>query len=269
MTAKEYINLTSTVPSKFVDELFEFYDEKTSQTDPVIRLDMVAKWLDANKNELIKTLKKSYRLKFDYIITKHNPVNKKDPRANNNKLYLLTPDCFKRVAMLSRSKNAEMVRTYFIEIENLYFKYRQQTLKGMQDEIERLERNQKPIEGVAEKELKSGYLYIIRASEQKDGLVKIGRTNNLVARLRNYNSGRADDVEVLYTYKVPDIITAERCIKALLKKYQYRKYKEVYQADVEMIKELLHDCNSISAKMHYKQQKMTMTGGFYIVVDAK
>jgi hypothetical protein len=194
---------------------------------------------------------------------KHEVENKKDPRANNNKQYLITPDCFKRLAMLSRSKNAEMVRTYFIEIENMFLKYRDQTLEGMQHEIERLERNQKPKNGVEPKE---GYLYIVRASEHKDGLVKIGRSKDLISRLGNYNSGRADDIEVLYTYQVPDIVGAEGCVKALLKKYQYRKYKEVYQADVDMIKELLKGCGDLSAKIHYKKQKMEMKGGFYIVL---
>lgn len=269
LSAKEFIKLTSTVPSKFIDELFEVYDENTIQTDPVVPLDVVARWLDANKNALSKTLKKTYRLKFDYIVVKNTDAIKKDPRANNNKLYLLTPDCFKRLAMLSRSRNADMVRTYFIEIENLFLKYREQTLEGMQREIERLERNQKPMNGLSGVDPKAGYLYIIRASEHKDGLVKIGRSSDLLSRLRNYNSGRADDVELLYTYRVPDIVSAERCVKALLKKYQYRKYKEVYQADVDMVKELIKGCGDLSAKLHQKKQKMTLTGGFYIVVDAE
>lgn len=269
ISAKEYVKLTSTVPSKFIDELFEFYDEKTNQTDPVIRLDVIARWLSANKRKLVETLKQTYKVNFDYIISKPTNLKKKVFRANNNKLYLITPDCFKRLAMLSRSKNAEMVRTYFIEIENMFLKYRDQTLEGMQMEIERLERNQKPKKGLdgTELELKAGYLYVIRASEQKDGLVKIGRTKDLLSRLRTYDSGRADDMEVLYTYRVPDIVGTEGCVKALLKKYQYRKYKEVYQADVDMVKELIKGCGDLSAKLHYKKQKMVMTGGFYIVVD--
>ncbi len=269
ITAKEYVKLTSTVPSKFVDELFEFYDEKTNQTDPVIRLDIVAHWLSANKRKLVETLKQTYKLNFDYIISKPTNIKKKVFRANNNKLYLITPDCFKRLAMLSRSKNADMVRTYFIEIENMFLKYKDQTLEGMQMEIDRLERNQKPKTGLYGKVLEpnAGYLYVIRASEEKNSLVKIGRTKDLVSRLRNYDSGRANDVEVLYTYRVPDIVGAEGCIKSLLKKFQYRKYKEVYQADIDMVKELIKGCGDLSAKLHYKKQKMEMTGGYYIVID--
>lgn len=257
LSAKEFVKLTSAVPSHFIDELLEFYDENIQQTDPVISLDTVARWLSSNKRTLVTTLKHSYRENFDYTIQKYTPTNKKVPRANNNKLYLLTPDCFKRLAMMSRSKNAEMIRTYFIEIENLFFKYRGEMLSGMQSELERLERNQNP---------KAGYMYIVRASEHKDGLVKIGRSKDLLSRLRAYNSGRADDIEVLYMYKVEDLESAEGCVKSLLRQFKYRKYKEVYQADINMVKELLKTCGDISAKLHYKKQKMEMTGGFYIVI---
>jgi len=264
ISAKEFVKLTSSVPVDFIDELFEFYDEYTNQSDPVINLDVVAKWLSANKYKLVITLKKSYKYNFDYIITPNKQKNiKKDPRANNNKLYLLTPDCFKRLAMMSRSKNAEMVRTYFIEIENMYLKYREQTLEGMKNEIDRLQRNQKVIKNIKPK---LGYIYVIRASEYNDSLVKIGRTKNLTSRLKTYNSGQADDIEVLYTYRVPDIVSAEGCVKSLLRQFKYRKYKEVYQADINMVKELLKTCGDISAKLHYKKQKMEMTGGFYIVI---
>jgi len=267
MSAKEFVKMTSTVPAKFVDELFEFYDETTNQTDTVIRLDVVAKWLSANKDILAKTLRKSYRAGFDYVVELNTKAQKSDPRSNNHKLYLITPDCFKRLAMTSRSKNAEMVRTYFIEIENMFLKYRMQTLQGMQHEIERLERNQRDKKGLGDVDPKAGYLYVIRASEHKDGIFKIGRSKDLLSRLRNYDSGRADDIEVMYMYQVPDIVSAEGCVKALLKKYKYRKYKEVYQADIDMIKDLVKGCGDLSAKLYHKNQKMLMKGGFYIVLE--
>lgn len=268
LSAKEFIKLMSSVPSAFVDELFEFYDEKTLQTDFVIRLDTVAKWLSAQKYKLVKTLKRSYVVNVDYISTKvTDKQDKKDPRANNNKLYLLTPDCFKRLAMLSNSKNADMVRTYFIEIENLILKHREQLIAGMQLEIDKLQRNQRSKKSLKDGKPRKGYIYIIRASESKDSLVKIGRTTDIVSRLRNYNSGQADDVELLYSYRTDDIVTTEACVKAFLMKYKYRKYKEVYQANLDIIKELIAGCDKLVAKVQHKQEASVMTGGYYIVID--
>lgn len=266
ISVKEYIKIVSTVPESFIDELFELYDITTLQTDFVVKLDVISKWLKCNKGTLVKTLKRSYLLDVDYIVYKNKDktIKKKDPRNNNYKQYLLTPDCFKRLAMMSRSKNGDMIRTYFIEIEGLFIKYREQTIYGIQKELETLIINQKPV-GNFDK--KSGYIYIIRASDLKDGLYKIGRNSkDLVTRLKGYNVGRADNIEVLYTYKAPDIIGAEGCLKAYLKKYQYRKYKEVYETSIDIIKEFTKSCANIGAKMIQKQNKSIMKGGYYMVL---
>ncbi len=265
ISAKEYIKRLTTIPTDFVDELFELYDTNTTQTDFVVKLDAISKWLHGRTDKLVDTLRRTYRYKIDYIITKPGDDTKTHPRANNRKLYLLTPDCFKRIAMMSRSKNAEMVRSYFIEIEGLFIKYREQTLEGMRHDIESLERNQRPKKLG---EAKPGYLYIIRASDTKDGLYKIGRTkSDIIHRMKQYNTGRADDVEVLYTYRTDDFAGAEGCVKSFLKKYQYRKYKEVYQTDLQMIKELLKSCSEIGAKLVHKTSKSVMNGGYYIILD--
>jgi phage anti-repressor protein/predicted GIY-YIG superfamily endonuclease len=264
MSAKVYIKRYTTVPESFVDELFEFYEETTSQTDFVIKLSAIAKWLNTHKQSIVTTLKRSYKIGFDYIVTK--PINhiKKDPRSNHYKEYMLSPDCFKRVCMLSKSGNAEMVRTYFIEVEKAFLKYRMQTEEGMKKEIERLERNQR---NKAVPSNAPGYIYIIRASTDKDNLYKIGRTKDLQKRLRNYNTGNADDVEVLYVYRTDMIVGTESCVKAWLKEHQYRKYKEVYQADLDMIKKLIESCGEMGAKIMYKKRTTTMKGGYYVVFD--
>jgi phage anti-repressor protein len=261
ITPKEYIKKLTSVPEKFIDELFDLYNENTMQSDFVIRLDLIAKWLDSNKYKLIITLKKTYKLDIDYIVKKPLDIIKKHPSSNNNKLYLLTPDCFKRLAMMSKSKNADMVRTYFIEIENLFIKYRQYTLESMRLDIERLEKNQKSNKYPTG----PGFVYIIKASPDKS-LYKIGRTKDLANRLRTYQTGVADDIEVLYLYKTEDKIGVEKCVKQWLTEKKYRKYKEVYSADLSMIKELINKCGSISSYLEYKKKKEELKGGYYIAI---
>jgi hypothetical protein len=77
----------TTVPKDFIDELFEFYDEHTLQTDFVINLDHVAKWLNTTKFTLIKTLRSSYKVNIDYTSNKTENPNKIHYRNNNYKLY--------------------------------------------------------------------------------------------------------------------------------------------------------------------------------------
>lgn len=255
------------MPEQFIDELFELYndDSSTLQTDFVIKLSAVIKWLKSRQDHMVRTLKRSYVDNVDYIITRPNNITKKDNRNNNYKEYLLTPDCFKRLAMMSRSKNAELIRTYFIEVEGLFIKYRDQTLLGMQADLERLHKADRIKRKI---EPKSGYLYIVKASEKQDGLYKIGRSKDLIQRLRAYNTGRSEDIDLLYVYQTPDIHGAEICAKGFLKKYQLRKYKEVYQANLALIKDLIGSCARIGAKLVHRNSKERMTGGYYIVIDS-
>lgn len=263
LSCKEYIKKFTTVPEAFVDDLFSFYSEQTLQTDFVIVLDQVVKWLQSRKDKLVKTLKHSYKLNIDYIVTKPTVVVKKDPRNNNFKTYLLTPDCFKRLAMMSKSKNAEMVRTYYIQVENLFLKYRGVLMQGLADEVKRLEHNQKP----KSKKPIAGGVYIIKVADGKT-LYKLGRTKELANRLRGYQSGLADDIDVLFIYHTDDVKRVENCLKGLLQDHRYRKYKEVYDIDLDMMKEIVTGCGSLGAKLqYYKQKQSKLTGGYFAVLD--
>jgi len=262
-SAKDFVKQLSSVPEKFVDELFEFYDKDSLQTDFVIKLDAIASWLDTSKKNILKTLNETYKINIDYTVKKRTQEEKKLTNNNNYKVNLLTTDCFKRLAMLSRSKNAEMVRTYFIEVESLFLKYRSQTEQGMQHEIERLKSNQSAHSRRNDHE---GYIYIIRSIDGKHGLYKIGRTKDLSNRLNTYNTGVADEVEVLYKYRTDKLKATEGCIKSWLKDFQYRKYKEVYEVDLDSIKKVISQCGEIGAKLLNKfKGKRDMTGGHYIV----
>ena len=123
---KRHIKLLSTVPEAFIDELFELYGQETTQTDFVISISRVSKWLKCNKKELLRTVRRMYHQDIDYIVTKKTI---KTLHAHNVKEYYITPDCFKRLCMMSKAQNAELVRTYFIEIESLIIKYRTQLTK--------------------------------------------------------------------------------------------------------------------------------------------
>ena len=123
MSFKDFLKRYSAIPNSFIDELFEFYNENTSQSDPSINLNNITRWLGTSKEGILKTLKESYVKDIDYTISKPvNPV-RRTSHSNNLKVVLLTPECFKRLCMQSRSVKAHEVRTYFIEIESLLLKY--------------------------------------------------------------------------------------------------------------------------------------------------
>ena len=264
ITAQDFIKQTTSVPEKFVDELFEFYNQDTLPTDFVINLDPLSQWLNVPKRALIKTLKASYKKDIDYQFYKAVNPNKKGKYGNNYTKYMLTIECFKMVCMLSKAKNADMVRHYFIEVEAMYIKYRQLVMNGMNKEITDLNRKVKD-----KVKYIGGYIYIIRASDTKNSVYKLGRTVNLTRRLQEYQTGKDAEVELLYKYKTDDIEFVESCVKKLLKEKQLKKYREIYQVDIDIIKTLIRKCDCLqNFKKHYiRRKESAMTGGYYVVID--
>ena len=264
ITAAQFIKQTTTVPEPFVDELFEFYDEKTLPTDFVINIEHIVKWLQASKRELTKTLRTTYKLNIDYTKTKTKNAKSTNPKVNNYALYMLTPDCFKMLCMSSNAKNAHAVRRYFVEVESMYIKYRQVLIDGMTAENNKLLRNQRP----KSTEPKAGYIYVFKAHESLN-LHRIGRSSNLKRRITQHQSSHADDIEILYRFRTDDIVFVESCVHKALKDKKYRKYKEVFEADLDMIKMLLNKCSGvIDARKDFESKKAPkQSGGYFFMFD--
>lgn len=89
---------------------------QTSQNDFVINLNIIVKWLKTSKGHIKETLTRSYVENIDYTIT----INKSTGGRPSENI-LITPDCFKRLCMSSKTKK---VRIYFIEIEKHLDKYK-------------------------------------------------------------------------------------------------------------------------------------------------
>jgi len=141
--------------------------------------------------------------------------------------------------------------------------YKEYIIKGLEEKISKLENNQKPKINPSK-----GILYIIETS---DGLghYKVGKTKNLKQRLKQYNGDKKDDIIPLYIYETDDIDNIEKCVKIYAKKYQYRKYKEVYKADINMLKDLINDCGEFNKKTNLKikwKSNKQNGGNYYIAV---
>ena len=137
--------------------------------------------------------------------------------------------------MQTKSKKGVQVREYYYELEQVIDQYKEYIIKGLQDKIKKLENNQKPIINP-----KKGIIYIIETDDDI-GHYKIGKTTNLKKRLSDYTSSKKDNIIPLYIYETDNVDEVEKCIKTYAKKFQYRKYKEVYKADINMLKELINE----------------------------
>ena len=260
ISLREFLKKYSNIHNDFIDDFFDMYEIETNEKSFVINLDKISDWLDVSKGNLKDTLINSYKKNIDYKIKK-NPTSD-GSGGKNRELIMLTPRCFKKLCMLSKSKKAEEVREYFLEVEELLDKYKIYTIQALRKRIQTLEYNQK-----TKYKSSNGVIYIFRASEEIDSLYKIGRTKNLDIRLKNYNTSNADDLKLEYVYETDNINEVENCLKSLIKKFRYRKYKEVYQIDINVLKKLIDGCSKLSLKTnlhHLKNKKIT--GGYYIAL---
>ena len=242
----DFLKKYSTIPNQFIDDFFSLYNYKTNDTDIIINFENLVKWLNIRKDNLKKTLERTYIKDIDYRIKIIKSTSKGRPAEE----IMITPDCMKRICMLSASAKSEEVRTYFIKIEKLLDKYKQIIIDDLNKKIGILENNQKP-----KVNPKKGVIYVVRTSKTADDIFKIGRSKNFISRLMSHSSVEADDIEILVLYETNDIVQIENCVKNSLKSKQYRRRKEIYQVDIDTIKQVISNCDDIISKV--KNSKKT------------
>jgi len=248
----EYLKKYSTISSKFIDDFFSLYNYKTLDTDFVINLDKLAIWLKAIKGSLKETLMASYTKDVDYKVEKQLENKKGRP----NEIIMLTPDCMKRLIMLSKTKKAEEVRTYFIELEKHIDKYKNVI-------FEKYEGNLKPIP----KSENEGVIYVLQSNLNLPGVYKIGKTNDFKSRIKTHHSSLDNNVRVKIIFRTDYIDEVEHCMKYYMKDKQYRKYKEFYQVDADIIKKMLKECDKMSVVARKTISGKDQKGGYFIYVD--
>jgi hypothetical protein len=142
--------------------------------------------------------------------------------------------------MLTKSSKGEEVRSYYIQLEKHIDKYKDNIINDLRDRVKVLERNIKPIEIPKD----DGVIYVLKTHDDISlhNLYKIGSTENFKKRLITHHSSHADNIDVKYIYKTSDVKGVERCLKAVLKEKQYRKRKEFYQVDIQVIKDIISKC---------------------------
>ena len=91
----------SKINNNFIDDFFGLYN-LNDKYNFSIDLDIIAKWMKTVKGDLKETLVNSYKEKIDYKIIKGVSNGLKGKPKDT---ILLTPKCFKLMAMQSRTKS--------------------------------------------------------------------------------------------------------------------------------------------------------------------
>ena len=258
ISLQNFLKKYSSISNTFIDDFFSLYTNETTENDLIINFDNLVKWLNIRKDSLKRTLMETYIKNVDYKIKKI----KSDLPGKPKEQIIITADCCKRLCMLSKSKKAEEVRTYFIEIEKIMNKYKNYIIEALNKKIGILEYNQKPII-----DNKSGIIYILKTDKDIVDLYKVGKTKKFKERIRTHNSSHIDNVYIVHIYETNYIDEVEKCLKNILSVKQYRKRKEFYQIDLDILKELIKTCDKMSLKVRINNKKIKQEGGYFIMLE--
>ena len=254
MKLKEFLKKYSTLSNAFIDDFHNIYTfDEENENDFIINIDIVTKWLVSTKSRLKETLVRSYNKNIDYKVSKEK-VGKIS--KSNKEIIMLTPDCFKRLCLVSKTKKSEEVRTYFIELEKILDKYKKYIINAMKKQIEVLENNQKEIpDNIA------SMVYILKSPKDIDGIYRLGKTDDFKKRLQNYNSANSDKMEVVMVYETKFATEVEDCVISQIKKHRYKKRKDFYEVNVDIIKEIINTCDRMTLKYKKKIEKSKKQDG--------
>lgn len=262
ITLQNYLKQYSSINNKFIDDFFNLYNVKTSNDDFVINLEKVAKWLNCKKFTINETIRNSYQIDVDYKINKSS-IQKLTGRPREE--IMITPNCFKRLCMMSRTEKAEEVRSYFIALEDHINKYKGYIIEGLNKKISKYEKELKPVEIQNE----SGSIYVLKTTETIEGVYKIGKTENFKKRLQSHQSSHPNKLDIAYVYETDMINQVESCLKNLLKDKAYRKRKEFYEIDIDILKSLIKTCECMTLSIRKKTKDIKNEECKYILMITK
>ena len=259
----------SDISKEFINDFFGFQKKKLYEKYKPFTIDLedIAFWLNTRKSKLRETLNSNYSISLDYISVKNvlssNGQQNTGSGGHNKKLVLLTPDCFKMLCMRSKTKKADKVREYYIEIEKLIDKYKDIIIEENNKKIKILENDLR-------KEIQpSGDIcYIFEETDELNiKYYRLGQTENLTKRLATHNSSSVHKKIVAFKIKTTNILHYEACLRGSMYNFRYKNNKDYYKIPLDKIKYAIETCGEVVKKL-----KNDMSGGTknnYEIVDNK
>jgi len=167
--------------------------------------------------------------------------------------------------MISKCEKANLIRNYYIELEKLLIKYKDEIVKSLNEQLGIKQQNQQIIEENKE----TGLIYILKVDDEVN---KIGNSSDIKKRMKQYNVGRIDELPIVFVYKTDKMKEIEDCLKKNLKEYQHKKNTETFKIDLDFIKETIKYCtlkNALLVKQNKKLLNKDDNKNWLIILDKK
>ena len=193
-----------------------------------IKDEAIAKYLGITLKNLRQRLSNEYSKNNNFI--ENVDFIKVNTGKTSGVSYMCNYQCFEKIAMSGDSEQSEAVRMYFVKIREFLVENQKTILQAMENKTKLNKFN--GFEGI--------YFFVV--DKTNPDIFKIGRTSFIVNRLRNYNVGRINEVDLKYYALVKNSVLIEKCMKHNLIKNQYIKNREIYKVDASTLKQIIDDC---------------------------
>lgn len=224
ITLKDFLSRYTAIPEKFINEYMEFYDMCESDKFG-IHIEKVMKYLGITERENFEErIRKNYKLNEDYQIIR---LSQRSFKGIKDVHYMISFDGFERIAMKSSGKKGREFRDYFIMLRKFIDYYKQH----ISDKILELTKTHK-------------YIYILLVNKNKK-IFKLGRTGNIRKRLQSYATGKDTHPDIKFIMIVEDDKKVENCAKIFLKAKQFKANKELYQENLQLLKNIISSCANL------------------------
>ena len=222
----ELLKSHTNIDEDFIDTFFKKF-KMGGELDFDIKDIDVAKFLGISLVTLKKRLTNAYS-KNKKFIQKVDYIKIKTGKTSSI-TYMLNYQCFEKLAMSGDSTNSETVRMYFIKLREFISTNQHLIFQAIENKNEL-----KKYEG-----FETIYFFVV---DNKKINWKVGKSVDIVQRLRNYNVGRIKEVDLKYLAVVKNPLLIEKCVKLELKNNQVIEGREIYKTDAKTLKNIINEC---------------------------
>jgi phage anti-repressor protein len=241
ITFADFLKKYSTIPNQFINDFYGIVKDYRDLDDLFyISLEDVSKWINQRKGNIKRTLLKNFSKNVDYTLEK---VVERGGKPKEN--ILLKSSTFKKLCMMLNNKKAKEVREYFLKVEETLDKYKNYIINSLKTQVKKIDTSLK-----SRKKPSKGVIYGFEINDNNRKFIKIGKSKDFLQRMKQHNSSHADKIDVEFIFETDNFDEVEGCIKGIMKKYQYRKGKEVYEVEMDKLKELTDGCDKLTKKFH-------------------
>lgn len=207
----------------------------------------LAKYLNIELITLRNRLNNNYSKNKNYM-ENVDFIKKKSTTYRTSKTYMLNYQCMEKIAMNTDTKEGEEIRTYFTQLRRFLIEYQKiihQSLTNYEDL-----KKYSGMETIYFFCVDERYpdIFLSKTLSQRSpyfleiGTDKVGRTSDILRRLRVYNVGRINEIDLKYLVLVKNSVLIENCIKENLFENKLNEKKEVYKINPKKLKKIINNC---------------------------